>query len=1122
MKRALLILLVVAVSAYWLFGRDRVPQAFSDSVSTPESTPILVDVLANDADPADSALHVAAVGKPAHGSAELTPGGAGVNYIPADGYFGEDQFEYTVQNAAGKQMRANVRIDVTFASPEFRRRKSSATLSEMLTEPPTSIYGSTINVFAFRDDRGSLRELTVAGHADSATCSEFSGEFSKAMLNSPWRDGDFMLAGAGRMTVPEPGISALLSELEPTVAEYKTLAQTLTLKQWQVAQGEIDAEEAAAALGMSLADAKEKLAVLAKDANVATYLASVIPSVAAVDLLKRVQELQAQSGLVRLRTVPYSVVEAVQQRILEASKGNKPSLLGFDDLLAAPESEAVVYAPMLRLGGAEAIVLKVPAGDFSPAGLQRAAKEHRSTLEKAVLGSAKRRLEHANQSLAESLEDKTRCDHKSPVERQQFLKGEMKECNIDGCHTVANPRKIRYQEYCSKNVPDNIETSTHWRDQALEILANIEALRDDQSLGRMDGMTHAVLLDSMLRDWALPFPQAQEAFDYWRQQGRDLAWRTISAAAEKAGISRAALSGENLVFDVRQVGDSLEVRPLMIIDVRRSRLVIDDTLGVTATTTPWELRKVERLQTGPITPEQLVAVLKDTPERFAEKLIEAPGTVVTQVLDRLVSDLPADGAEWTARAAEAARVRGQVHMQALRRRLATDLAEPLTQDEAVQKLAESSSWRYPAREAPFISAEIRIGAAYAVQRMLHAASNQDPDAAWQRIRTMGHDEVESEHYLSAAGEQAMFGMPATDYVRGFVTRAMSEDPGAAAALLLLDTPPPFLASEADDTLPVLTALTNVAGVAEETRAALMLRNAIDRALAAYNADGRVAVSALKAALSSERTPGSQAALIRNELLLDLRLRTIGKDRDELGPIEGTQFVSTLEHGRNVIGSLLRENLPQLSALRFGRDQETMVVRMHFDEGDYVEALDSLTAAQRPLAQFSRDLRWTVLAPELQAVPKNVRLHVKGDSVVASARLPSGEADVLQLNGLDQRSRDYLAAQHPLPLFDWNKGNPLWEQILLARVPVAPDVASTVAALHQDQNYRALLKAMVYVCAVPATNLLDTSGRCADVRGSNRLYDRADTESGARIVVPDAEAMTQAAADRFHRRLPWRW
>ena len=84
------------------------PKAERDAVVTPEDTPVLVDVLANDTD-AD-AIRILMLGRPSHGAATVVEGA--VRYVPAPNYHGPDAFSYTVGDYGGFTAKAMVEVTV--------------------------------------------------------------------------------------------------------------------------------------------------------------------------------------------------------------------------------------------------------------------------------------------------------------------------------------------------------------------------------------------------------------------------------------------------------------------------------------------------------------------------------------------------------------------------------------------------------------------------------------------------------------------------------------------------------------------------------------------------------------------------------------------------------------------------------------------------------------------------------------------------------------------------------------------------------------------------------------------------------------------------------------------------
>src|SRR5690606_11758774 len=84
-----------------------------DAATTIEGTAVEIDVLANDTGAEGATLSIEAVGTPSNGTAEIVEGV--VVYTPAEGFSGDDMFEYTVtdgENTATATVTVTVEEDV--------------------------------------------------------------------------------------------------------------------------------------------------------------------------------------------------------------------------------------------------------------------------------------------------------------------------------------------------------------------------------------------------------------------------------------------------------------------------------------------------------------------------------------------------------------------------------------------------------------------------------------------------------------------------------------------------------------------------------------------------------------------------------------------------------------------------------------------------------------------------------------------------------------------------------------------------------------------------------------------------------------------------------------------------
>ena len=90
---------------------DTGPIANADTATTTERTPVVINVVANDASPSGSPLTVTAVTQPANGSSRNNNNGT-VTYTPNVGFNGADSFTYTISDAQGRTASATVTVRV--------------------------------------------------------------------------------------------------------------------------------------------------------------------------------------------------------------------------------------------------------------------------------------------------------------------------------------------------------------------------------------------------------------------------------------------------------------------------------------------------------------------------------------------------------------------------------------------------------------------------------------------------------------------------------------------------------------------------------------------------------------------------------------------------------------------------------------------------------------------------------------------------------------------------------------------------------------------------------------------------------------------------------------------------
>ena len=89
---------------------NRPPVAVDDTAVTTVSTPVTINVLANDSDPDGDPLTVISVTQPTNGGVQISNNE--VIYQPQRGFTGVDAFTYTISDGRGGTATANVTVTI--------------------------------------------------------------------------------------------------------------------------------------------------------------------------------------------------------------------------------------------------------------------------------------------------------------------------------------------------------------------------------------------------------------------------------------------------------------------------------------------------------------------------------------------------------------------------------------------------------------------------------------------------------------------------------------------------------------------------------------------------------------------------------------------------------------------------------------------------------------------------------------------------------------------------------------------------------------------------------------------------------------------------------------------------
>lgn len=105
------------------------PVAATDNVTTAEDTVVTISPLGNDSDPDGDAFSILSVTTAFHGTV-VNNGNGTVTYTPAANYNGTDQFDYTIQDATGRNATGRVNITLTAVNDPPDAVNDSVSVSE--------------------------------------------------------------------------------------------------------------------------------------------------------------------------------------------------------------------------------------------------------------------------------------------------------------------------------------------------------------------------------------------------------------------------------------------------------------------------------------------------------------------------------------------------------------------------------------------------------------------------------------------------------------------------------------------------------------------------------------------------------------------------------------------------------------------------------------------------------------------------------------------------------------------------------------------------------------------------------------------------------------------------------
>lgn len=482
----------------------------------------------------------------------------------------------------------------TFKAPVFYDKDTIPSFPEMLAEPGSNIYGSTIHIWHYVDTKNdTIKEIAVTGHAESRTCQKMSSLFFNSYFQKNPDQGDFFVAGAGRL-INNSG-SNQLKELKilPEVQTYLNAKYKLKIALLLLDTSDPDDPDLPTLKhnADSLTNIIEKTQII----PVVKKYIQLSQSVNVLDeLVSEANKIRQESGLVETHKVPYQVITTIREQVQMSIKKNSRKLLTFENLLEEYDlDEAVVWIDIHRLTDGKTIDIRLPSSLLSRESFEKAKNENRNQVIVAMQGDAQRRLLFVQKGKRDA-----------EFQRKKYYQMDAKVLDeiivlnrciniLDGyeydCPEGTETRMTRRQ-YRDNHLPQLIKDYEIQIKYLQDLQIDISDSEEEKSK-RIDELNYTTLIDAMLRGWDLPVGRSQEAFRVWCNQERDKIWRYIHDALRLQQIDPTVISGSNMVFDIFYEKDELVIKPYLLLDLRRSILVLDPKKNATYVENTWDHRR---------------------------------------------------------------------------------------------------------------------------------------------------------------------------------------------------------------------------------------------------------------------------------------------------------------------------------------------------------------------------------------------------------------------------------------------------------------------------------------------------------------------------------------------------
>lgn len=1025
---------------------NHAPVAADDAVQVRDGASVTWNISRKSSDVDGDTLTIKELGKPANGSVRTTDT-RNVVYTPAPGFSGEDSFQYTVSDGQLASGQATVKVRVLPAIPRFWRTEHKASLSEMLVESGSSIYGSSINLWVYGATNGSIEQVVVTGHADSSTCRNVSSLLFTAYLQKTREPADLLVAGTGLLqNRSNPELRRKLESTEE-VRDYLALEGDLRVARilYEIVRNQkTPPEKGESAIEKAKKEVErleKEVEAAAKKGQVPQYIALIKSDSAIRGFVSETSRVAGETGLVKVHRLDARLATQAVQRIDAAlAAGRESDYVRFDDLTKASKAaDAVIILPVKVLQTREPLVLKLPRAKLNPTKLQESLEESRQEITHAMVGNAKERLDYLKRQrkqTADGLESyKKLLESLSPEARkikraEKILLGKIITPDVE--YDDDKPIETTLGEYVDFRLPQNLRLVDQWIAETQELLDRIERDAKEKNQSAIEHVAYCTILDSMLRDWDLPIARSQRAFNNWRKTQREPAWDALNEMLMARGLAKEAISGENVVFSVKLVGDMIEIHPTHVLDLNNSVLLLDKRLGVTRVVNRWAERVEEKAAPLEVNERDERARTEITKMHKALQAGNISGAEQHWVLAReanariaVESLLKAWASEFPAQSVLSHRLREEIRPRIAAQELVAEWSrihdDPRYKEIELEKQGEYLLALYRFLEAnPSAPAEwhfqfLRNLAAWIAAVQKEITNQKQTESEWIVLDRLvvnppAFDGENAPYYRArlAVSKLLLSGEDPAKLLRTVANLARKVDPDYTERALK-DRKQPETVSQ------------SLRGLFEKTKQTFTefqfdaLRLERVRQLMRSRADADLAATLL---LVEER-PSLDLVLkhVQNALQTELgsqnvqfraarqKIESLKKLPGGLNRLQTAEIVSALENGELLLLRRSENTLREDSQYRGLRELALLRARLQFEKGEYNTAITGLFDDRVTLALYHPDLKWTTLPGDWTGNLLKLRAHATG---AGSIRVVATRPPV-QFTGLSTRLSPFYSA-----------------------------------------------------------------------------------------------------------------